>query len=791
MGRRIARTAGWTAIVLAALVALAAALLAWHLYAARPRLTGTVTGAGVAGPVVIARDAAGVPTITATTRGDASFALGYLHAQERFFQMDTLRRSSAGELSALAGAVTADHDRRVLAHRFRQRAGVMLARLSPAERAILRRYAAGVNRGLAELSATPFEYLLLRRPPLAWRPEDTILVVLSMYVDLQSPLPDQEMLHARAERRGGPGLAALLYPGTTPLDAPIDGSRLPLPALPTRLQPMPVGMPVAAVPEAGVLGSNNWAVAGRLSSSGAALVANDMHLSIGVPGPWYRARIVVRPESAGAATLDVTGVTLPGNPTIVAGSNGRIAWGFTNSYIDTADAVVIEGVPGRPGWYRTPRGPRPIRHTTVSLCIRDDCQPLRVAETIWGPIVAVDALGRRLAMRWTADDDDAVAIAPSFAMERAGSVAAAIAVAHRAHMPQQNLMVGDRTGRIAWTIIGQVPARFGFDGRQATSWADGTRGWRGTVPAGRVPVIADPTTGRLWTANGRVVGGAAYTMLGSGGYDDGARASRIRERLFARDRFGPRDFLSIQLDTVSVRLRWWQELMLAELRARAAEPRLRGMIAPVVAWDGHATPDSAGQRLITAFRAAVIADSYARYMGGQPSWRGSYTTAASEGAMRRLLAARAPGLVPSGRASWRAVIDAALAEVATAVDRDAGGQPADFRWGAVSPASVHHPLARAIPLLGRLTDPADRAMPGDAGTVRAQRPGFGASERFAVSPGHEAEGLFHMPSGQSGNPVSPYYLAGHDDWLAGRPRPFLPGATRWTLRLEPAARSGD
>jgi penicillin amidase len=306
-----------------------------------------------------------------------------------------------------------------------------------------------------------------------------------------------------------------------------------------------------------------------------------------------------------------------------------------------------------------------------------------------------------------------------------------------------------------------------------------------------VPVIADPAAGRLWTANGRVVGGAAYAMLGSGGYDDGARATRIRERLFAQGRFGPRDFLSIQLDTVSVRLRWWKELMLAELRARAAEPRLRAMIAPVAAWDGHATPDSAGQRLVTAFRATLIADSYARYMGGRPSWRGSYTTAASEEAMRRLLTARPAGLLPPGRASWRVVIDAALAEVAMAVDRDAGGQPADFRWGAVSLAGVRHPLAQAIPLLGRLTDPADRAMPGDAGTVRAQRPGFGASERFAVSPGHEAEGLFHMPAGQSGNPVSPYYLAGHDDWLAGRPRPFLPGATRWTLRLEPAARSGD
>jgi penicillin amidase len=783
--RRIARVAGWIGIVAVVLLALAAGLLAWHLYGARPRLDGTVAGAMVAGPVTITRDAAGVPTITATTRGDASYALGYLHAQERFFQMDMLRRSSAGELSALAGAATVVRDRRVLAHRFRHRAGVMLARLSLPEQAMLRRYAAGVNRGLGDLAATPFEYPLLRRRPLPWRPEDTILAVLTMYLELQSPLPDQEMLRARAAQRGGAGLAELLYPASTPLDAPIDGSRLPLPPLPARLRPMAVAPSGAAAAEAPVPGSNNWAVAGRLSSSGAALVANDMHLGIAVPAPWYRARIVVRPAGTAAPVLDVSGVTLPGNPTVVAGSNGRIAWGFTNSYIDTADAVIVEPVAGRPGGYRTPAGPRPIRHVTERLCIRDDCRAIAVEETVWGPIVAIDALGRRLAMRWTADDADAVAIAPSFAMERAGSVAAAIAVAHRARMPQQNLIVGDRAGRIGWTIIGQVPARFGFDGRTATSWTDGTRGWRGTVPAAAVPAIVDPADGRLWTANTRVVGGHAYALLGDGGYDNGARATRIRDRLYAQSRFAPRDFLAIQLDTVALRNRWWRDVMLRELRARASDARLHAMIAPVAAWDGRADPASAGQRLITAFRAVAIADAYRRYLGGTPEWRNSYAGPGAEGALRRLLTARPAGLVPPGHADWRAFIDAALAEVAKAVDEQAGGQPDAFRWGAVSSADIRHPLSRAIPLLGWLTDPADRALPGDAGTVRAQRPGFGASERFAVSPGHEREGLFQMPAGQSGNPVSPYYLAGHDDWLAGRPRPFLPGPTRWTLRLVP------
>jgi penicillin amidase len=156
--------------------------------------------------------------------------------------------------------------------------------------------------------------------------------------------------------------------------------------------------------------------------------------------------------------------------------------------------------------------------------------------------------------------------------------------------------------------------------------------------------------------------------------------------------------------------------------------------------------------------------------------------------MRRLLTARPPRLVPPGRRDWRGVIDAGLNTVAAEVAAE--GALEDFTWGAVSPAGVRHPLSRSIPGLGWLTDPRDQPMPGDSGVVRAQAPGFGASERFAVSPGHEREGLFHMPSGQSGNPVSPYYLAGHQDWVEGRATPFLPGPVRWRLRLVNAPAGG-
>ena len=657
------------------------------------------------------------------------------------------------------------------------------------ERALMESYTAGVNRGLASLGAAPFEYTLLRGTPVAWTVEDSLLAVFAMYINLQPVTPRLELDRALAEKRGGRALADLLYPVGSELDAPLDGSRLPEAPLPERLPrlPAPPVETAALAGEEALPGSNNWAVGGRLTSTGAALVANDMHLGLSAPGIWYRAQLIVRGGREPA--LSVAGVTLPGAPAIVAGSNGRIAWGFTNSYIDTYDAVVLEPVPGRPDQYRTTAGPRPIRKVAERLCAGSSCEDLIVEETVWGPVVARDALGRRIAMRWTAHDTGAVQIMPTMMMERAGSIAEAVAVAHRSAIPQQNLVVGDRQGNIAWTIIGRVPARFGFAGREATSWADGTRGWRGYLPSGEIPVVMNPPSGRIWTANARVVGGPAFAKLGDGRYDTGARAGRIRDLLFARQRFEPRDFLDMQLDDASVRNRFWQALMAQELGKRRGDSRLAAMIPPVANWGGRALPESVGYRLVSAFREAALERFYTGFMGKPEAPRRSYVAPEGEGSLRRLLRARPAALVPPGDKSWDGFVTEALAKVADEVEEKAAGDVAAFRWGEVSRADVKHPLAAAVPGLGWLTNPKNVAVRGDASVVRAHSRGAGASQRFAVSPGHERDGIFHMPGGQSGNPWSPYYLAGHEAWLEGRPTPFLPGPAKWTLEFAPARAS--
>ncbi|ACJ00144.1 penicillin acylase II, putative [Rhodospirillum centenum SW] len=797
-GRRVARGAGIAALGLLGLGAVAAGAAWIYLGASRPLLEGSLALPGLSAPVTVARDAGGVPTVTGTSRADVAHALGFLHGQERFFQMDTIRRSAAGELAALVGDAALPLDRKRRVHRFRARMQAELAALPADDRAVLDAYTAGVNQGLAALGATPFEYALLGGEPQPWAPEDSLLAVVAMYFDLQDEEGGLDRRLAQARATLGPALADFLYPVGTSWDAPIDGTRLdapPLPgpeALPPGFPRRTAGLEGAAAPvaeDATVPGSNNWAVAGSHSSHGGAIVANDMHLGHGVPNLWYRARLVVT-GTGEAPVLDATGVTLPGAPNIVAGSNGRVAWGYTNSQIDTGDVVVLE--PGAAGGdsYRTPEGDRTPVVAEERICsVSGPCETLTVRETVWGPVIAEEG-GLRLAYRWVAHDTGARALGAALELERAGDVEEAVRIAHRSAIPNQNLMLADRDGRIAWTIIGRVPARVGFDGRTPVSFADGSRRWDGFLPPDRVPAVIDPQAGRLWSANSRVVGGEAFALLGDGGYAHGSRARQIRDALLAQERFDEKALLAIQLDDRGTVLDRWHGLMLEAVKARADDPAVADMLAYLTDWDNRAVPEAVGYRLVRTFRAELLTALYGAFVAPPETEGPAAFRLASRQADEpawRLLTERPAHLVPPGFAGWDAVVAAALDKVREDVAKAAGGDLSRYRWGERNRAAIRHPLSRFVPGLGWLTDaPADR-LPGDVYQPRAQSPSFGASERFAVSPGREAQGLFQMPGGQSGHPLAPYYLAGHDDWVAGRPVPFLPGPARWTLRLEPGA----
>lgn len=760
------------------------------LHSSLPKLQGEIVAVRLAAPVTVARDASGVPTLTGRTRTDLAWALGYIHAQERFFQMDLLRRSAAGELSDLVGRAALERDRAVRVHRFRDRAGAVLAAMRPDERGVLEAYAAGVNKGLDELGAVPFEYFMLFSRPDAWKTEDTILIVHAMYLTLQEPDGVTERRRAGALEALGQPLADFLFPEGTEWDAALDGSSLPTPEMPrSTVKHAGLSAPSGeSWTEPAVPGSNAFAVGGSASGRGAAIIANDMHLGLREPNTWFRARLILQ-ESEGDA-LDIAGVTLPGAPNIVAGSNGRVAWGFTNSYADTSDVVVLEPADGRQDWYLTPDGPKQLTRVEERLCAAcPERETLIVEESIWGPVVGRDAKGRKLAYRWIAHDPVAVNLRGGLALERAASAREALDIAHHMGIPHQNMVAGDAQGNLGWTITSALPRRFGADGRTPTSWADGRAGWNGYLAPDEIPVIYNPPGARIWTANQRVVGGEALGKLGVGPYAHGARARQIRDDLFARTEFAEPDLLAIQLDDRGLLLQRWQGLLLQSLRERAQAPQYARLIPAVENWMGRAATESIGYRLVRDFRLELISTIYSHYLPATPlpetQPRRLPTNQADE-PVWRLLRERPPGLVPSGFENWDAVIGAALAKVAATLETEAGGRLEAFTWGLFNHAGITHPLAPALPgIVGMVIDPPDEPQPGDVYQPRVASPGFGASVRFVVAPGHESEGIYHMPTGQSGHPLSPYYNRGHDDWAKGRPAPFLPGETRWRLTFLP------
>jgi penicillin amidase len=713
-------------------------------------------------------------------------ATGFLHAQERFFQMDLLRRSAAGELAALFGRVALEMDREARPLRLRQVARRALKALRADERDLVAAYAEGVNGGLAALGAAPFEYLVLRAEPGPWRDEDSLLCALAMYRDLQGRQPRQESLLGLIRETLPPALAAFLAPVGTEWDAPIEGGPVPMPAVPgPEVVDLRKTWSEAAIAESSspggpedeaARGSNNWAVAGRLTAHGGALLANDMHLGISVPNTWYRLSLGF-PGADGERR--VTGVTLPGAPFVVAGSNGRVAWGFTNSEGDWADLVLLEPDPASPDGYLTPEGPRPLEREVETIEVaRAGEEGLAVESTIWGPVIDRDHTGRRRALAWVALREAGLN-ASLYRMEAVRDLAEAQALAAEVGIPNQNLVAADAAGRIGWTIIGRIPRRVGHDGAVPTSWADGTRGWDGWLSPEEYPRVVDPPSGRIWSANARVVGGEKLAKVGVGGYDLGARQGQIRDGLLATARASEDDMLRLQLDDRARFLERWQRLLLGVLSpeavagdARRGEARQR-----VEGWGGRASIDSVGFRVVRAFRERVgdrILDPLLAPVRAKDPERvrpGTAPNARWEGPVWALVTERPAHLLDA--------LDDVLEELAGL------GPLAGRTWGERNTTLIRHPLSRAVPRLGGFLDMPRQPLPGDSHMPRFQSPSAGASERFAVSPGREERGYFHMPCGQSGHPLSPHYADGHAAWAKGDKTPFLPGPAVNVLTLVP------
>ena len=797
-------------LLLGSLVVAVLGLVWATLSASLPTLDGNLEAPGLEGPVEVERDSLGIPTIRGGNRKDIAYATGFVHAQDRFFQMDTLRRRAAGELSELFGQATLQADREARVHRFLVRADNEFNALQKEEKELLQAYADGANFGLRQLKGKPFEYYLLGVEPKKWRPQDCLLVVYAMALDLQDR-PGHIELALDALKRTLPQKAFEFFaPRVSSWDTPVDGSecnsqppipnendfdfrtaknQLPLGAVRDSRDPEPDVSGRDLVETRAAIGSNCWVVAASKTHYGLPILANDPHIELRVPNTWYRIASSWSSSPSEPATY-VCGVSIPGAPVIVIGSNGHIAWGLTFSYIDTDDVVLVETKAGDSNLYRTPQGWRQFEDCSESIPARGrDPEIFKFQTTIWGPIIGRMPDGTVQVLHQVIDQNGTINL-NRLKLETARTAKEALAIAKISGIPNLNFFVADTWGKIGWTIMGPIPHRIGFDGRLPVSWSDGSRRWDGWYAPNEYPECCGANIDFIWNANNRMVGGTELAKLGDGGYDLGARARQIRDDLRLLRSATEKGMLDIQLDDRAVFLERWHKQLLSTLSKPGAlsngdRAEFRRRLGD---WSGRADVGSIAYRLVREYREEVarrafkpISDAAKNIYPGF-----SYDFLKFEDPLWTMVDLQPVNLLDRRYESWNALFLAAVDSVIQRIKAQKDGY-SRYTVGDKNTTRIQHPMGAAIPQLGPwLNMPVDR-LPGDRFDMpRIQAPAFGASLRMAVSPGREKEGYLIMACGESGNPLSPHYRDCHKAWVTNTPTPFLPGAAVHKILLRPS-----
>jgi penicillin amidase len=813
--RKMGRLVAWTLAAILVLVALLVAVALWEMHRSVPTLDGQVRVPGLQAPVTISRDALGTAVVKGANRLDVARGLGFVHAQERFFEMDLARRSAAGELSALFGSLALERDKTRRTHRLRAMLVARLGSMAANEQALLQAYADGVNDGLAQLGARPWQYLLLRAEPQRWKPVDSMLVAAEMFWMLQGSSVDEGLERAQWRECVGDELFDWLEPRGGRWDAALDASVLKPGAMPgperldLRHAAAPASQPVASADEAPFLvdaaapdrhepfvGSNNWAVTGARSVTGDAMLANDMHLGLGVPSTWFRAQFDI---GDGPGAVHAQGVTLPGVPALVVGSNGHVAWGFTNSYGQWFD------------WVKVPPGAA-LTHLKETIAVKGGADVTLDIAQFAGLPVAETMGGQAYALHWVADIGAAYSLALDD-MLRARDIHEALAVAGLSGIPQQNAVVADSGGQIAWAVAGatfhpltSAEARFG---RFVAAGNVGSFEEPLLRPGGlgAAPSEQNPADGQLWTANARTYQASAAVVpvvapellppmaedrrfaasIGDGGVDLGARAQQIRDRLSATPKFDEKSLGAIQFDDEARFLQPWAGRVAVVSTGNTARPEVMALLK---AWNGKADADQAGYRLVRSVRTRTLDALWAAWtkplLDGKQCVKRKYDWHARfEYPAEQALDGRPAHLLPPGFASWDAFVLAQVDATVAEMTRNGARPLAQATWGEKNASHIGHPLSRAVPALSRWLDMPSLPQSGDGNMPHVAGSTFGQSERLVVAPGHEERATLAMPGGQSGHLMSPYYGAGHEAWVAGRSTPLLAGPVEHTLTLAP------
>lgn len=814
---------------------------------ALPQLDGTISIAGLSAPVTVQRDGHGVPHLRAASLDDLVMAQGYVTAQDRLWQMESLRRHGAGSLAEILGPALLPHDRLQRTLQIRAAADRALAALPPEQVHLFERYAAGVNASIATQSThLPLEFRVLRYKPAPWTPRDSVLVGLVEFQDLTNGF-SQELTREALTARLPANLVADLYPVTSwrdhpPTqpsadltapqtnipDVPLDESQTKLrkPALQTAspedllaLQEM-LKNPVC---EGCFAGSNDWVVSGAHTATGKPLLSNDMHLAHNVPGIWYQADLE-------AGDLHVSGASLPGLPFVVVGHNAHVAWGFTNLGAKVQD-VYIEHTrgSGNTAEYEATDGSwRPVLHQQEVIHVKGAKDVvLDVAATQHGttvtPIISrvVPSEKRSLSLRWTMYDP--ANVTPLFlAVNSATSGASLVSAFSTYGGPAQNVVYADDQGHIGYHAVGKIPVRGSLATPSPISPVpadalDTTQDWVGTIPYEKLPQAIDPPNGILATANARVTSDDypyPVTLNWVSPYRNERIWKVLTERAIAtNNHLTPADMLALQTDVYSD-----LDHVIAQRLAyaidhttrpefttdKAAAKRLHQAADLLRDWNGSMDADKPAPAIVVATRAALwpmLINSQAK---SEPAAKPEpnpapvsadtlYNWGNKAYAEEWLIMHTPTRWLPSTYATWDDLLTAAVSKALS--DAHAPADLATWRYGQFRPIDIEHAIYSQSPILQRIIGlpigTGIQPQSGDDVTVKQVGRTFGPSERFTADFADFDHSTFNLVLGESSNPASPWFMDQWPAWYHGTtyPMPFshaaVDAAATHTLTLTP------
>jgi penicillin G amidase len=810
----------WMAFGVAGVIALVACLTLIYLTSTRDSPSGKERMMGLNDTVSIGFDASDIPHIKASTAGDALFALGFLHATERSWQMEINRRLAAGRLSEILGEDTLKIDRFMRTVGIKHSAERQFERYPVEAKRLLQSYADGVNAGNAKLGwALPLEYVLTRSRPGHWSPTDSIAWMLMMAMDLGGNW-QKELQRLELSRDLTTAQIWEVLPPYTPGN-PV--TKMDFAALyknmgifakvDTETRNKPLGIQDVRQPNQQEqilqallpggregLGSNNWALSGKRTASGKPLLANDPHLGLSAPALWYFARL----EAPG---LNVIGATLPGIPAVVLGRTESIAWSFTNTGPDVQDLFIEELDPSNPGQYRTPDG-------MAAFLVREEIIEIRnkpahrfiVKQSRHGPIISesydrakhlINTDRFALALRWTALDLENQSVLGLLEMNRATNLDTFKMALRKNYAPMQNVVMADTAGNIAFQAAGVAPKRTLHQGLYGVAPAPGWEkqyDWQGYVPFDQLPAVDNPEQGWIATANQQILASNNPNPL-TGDWELPFRYERITALLEAKPQHDFAGMRTMQGDTLSLAATPLLPLFKATQSSHSSAAAAQAIIA---GFDGDMRKDSSGALLFNAWVDQLTRHLFSRlgdYFSvqyGKRQFRDALLEQLSNPNSLWCDSPKTEGLENCAQASQQAM-DQALEYLTTRY----GNDPANWKWGDAHIAvSEHRPFSRA-PFLNRLFN-VSAPFPGDGFTINVGKPELGkhknpyetkqaASLRTVFDLADLEQSTFIYQTGQSGWVQSKLYRNLNPLWADNQALPLQmkPATIQRQLELRP------